>query len=97
MLQEFLLAAFFQDRSIRNGEHLRSFDFRRRLQTAKPRSGQGELISRYTYFWKNASRQVMASWNGGLELEVNRNKMIPVSNVEIAIVYLRPIYLISTV
>ncbi len=39
----------------------------------------------------------MASWNGGLELEVNRNKMIPVSNVEIAIVYLRPIYLISTV
>lgn len=48
-------------------------------------------------FWKNATRHWNASWKSASVEEVNKNRKMPVSIVEIAIVPLRPTYLISTV
>jgi hypothetical protein len=72
------------------------------MPVAVPRIGAGKTSGVYAYrtpymtFWKNASRQVKASWKLESDDIVKRNTKTPVIAVATLIVPLRPIYLIST-
>lgn len=56
----------------------------------------GEEVA-YMMFWKKASREEKAIWKLESRLMVKRKRKTPDSRVEMAIVPLRPTYLMSTV
>lgn len=60
-------------------------------------SGVKAYRTPYMMFWKKASMDEKASWNFESAEIVNKNRKMPESRVEMAIVPLRPMYLISTV
>jgi len=51
----------------------------------------------YMIFWKNASTELKPSWNFESALMVKRKRKMPEKSVEMAIVPLRPMYLMFTV